>query len=292
MTDNPTVTAAFLRDWALPTPDSGGGKESRGTVGILGGSVSTPGAVLLAGLAALRSGAGKLTIATVEAPAPTLAVAIPESGVTGLPMTSDGTLGASAVDAAVEAMAKADAVVIGPGLTGPADTKAFVRGLLERLDPETTIVLDAMGLSCGALDGGLPDERRGRVIGTPNEKEASYLLGAEGDTDPVDDDTALVLARKLGAVIALQSTVAAPDGRCWRDGSGDVGLGTSGSGDVLAGIVGGLAARGASPEQAAVWGVHLHAEAGDRLAAKVGRVGFLARELLDEVPYLLSQFDR
>ena len=283
------MTAASLRDWALPTPDSGGGKESRGTIGIIGGSASTPGAVLLAGLAALRAGAGKLTIATVDSTATSLAVAIPEAGVKGLPTTADGSLGASAVEAAVEAMAKADAVVIGPGLTGPDDTKALVAGLLEKLDPEVTIVLDAMGLSCGALDGGLSDDRRGRVIGTPNEKEASYLLGADGDTDEVDDDTAAELARRLGAVIALQSVVAAPDGRMWRDGSGDVGLGTSGSGDVLAGIVGGLAARGASPEQAAVWGIHLHAEAGERLAAKVGRVGFLARELLDEVPYLLSQ---
>ena len=289
MSDPTTVTAAALREWPLPTPDSEGGKDSRGTVVIIGGAAATPGAVLLAGLAALRAGAGKLTIATVGSAATALAVAIPEAGVTGLPTTADGSLGASAVDAAAEVAAKADAVVIGPGLSGVDETKALVTGLLERLDPETVIVLDAMGLSCGVLDDGLSDERRGRVVATPNKKEAAYLLGAEGDTDAVDESSAAVLAERLGAVIALESVIAAPDGRCWQDGSGDVGLGTSGSGDVLAGIVGGLVARGAAPEQAAVWAIHLHAEAGERLAARIGRVGFLARELLDEVPYLLNQ---
>jgi ADP-dependent NAD(P)H-hydrate dehydratase len=78
----------------------------------------------------------------------------------------------------------------------------------------------------------------------------------------------------------------------WQDGSGNPGLGTSGSGDVLAGAIGGLAARGASPDQAAVWGVHLHAEAGERLAARIGAVGYLARELLDELPQVLDQLSR
>jgi NAD(P)H-hydrate repair Nnr-like enzyme with NAD(P)H-hydrate dehydratase domain len=79
-----------------------------------------------------------------------------------------------------------------------------------------------------------------------------------------------------------------PDGRAWREEAGGIGLGTSGSGDVLAGLVGGMLARGADPAQAAVWGQYLHAAAGDRLAARVGRLGFLARELLDEVPPVLA----
>jgi NAD(P)H-hydrate repair Nnr-like enzyme with NAD(P)H-hydrate dehydratase domain len=80
----------------------------------------------------------------------------------------------------------------------------------------------------------------------------------------------------------------APDGSAWSDGAGGVGLGTSGSGDVMAGAVGGLLARGAETVQAAVWGRYAHAAAGDRLAAQEGRVGFLARELLDELPQVLA----
>lgn len=94
------------------------------------------------------------------------------------------------------------------------------------------------------------------------------------------------------AVVALkgaQTYIAAPDGEVYRNMQGNVGLATSGSGDALAGIVGGLAARGCSPLEAAVWGVFLHARAGDRLAKRIGTLGFLARELLAEVPPLMRE---
>jgi NAD(P)H-hydrate repair Nnr-like enzyme with NAD(P)H-hydrate dehydratase domain len=94
-------------------------------------------------------------------------------------------------------------------------------------------------------------------------------------------------AAELRCVVALKGSetfVAAPDGEAYRYASGGVGLATSGSGDTLAGIVAGLAARGADPLRAAMWGVALHGGAGNVLAKRVGPVGFLARELLDEVP--------
>ena len=115
--------------------------------------------------------------------------------------------------------------------------------------------------------------------------EMAALLQGE---DREGDDAARSVAERYGAVVAVRGAVASPDGRLWHDEAGGVGLGTSGSGDVLAGVVGGLLARGADAEQAAVWGQYLHAAAGDRLAARVGRVGFLARELLDEVPMVLT----
>jgi NAD(P)H-hydrate repair Nnr-like enzyme with NAD(P)H-hydrate dehydratase domain len=98
-------------------------------------------------------------------------------------------------------------------------------------------------------------------------------------------------AESFGAVAVIKgqySHIVAPDGRAFRFEGGGVGLATSGSGDALAGIVGGLAARGADPLTAALWGVHLHGEAGRRLAKRIGRIGFLARELLDEVPGLME----
>jgi NAD(P)H-hydrate repair Nnr-like enzyme with NAD(P)H-hydrate dehydratase domain len=83
--------------------------------------------------------------------------------------------------------------------------------------------------------------------------------------------------------------IAAPDGRCWWTSTGSGGLGTSGSGDVLAGAVAGLLARGADLDQATCWGTHLHGAAGDRLAARVGPLGYLARELVEQLPLALVE---
>jgi hydroxyethylthiazole kinase-like uncharacterized protein yjeF len=295
MSSSPTiVTSRFLRDWPLPETAPGEGKAGRGSVVVIGGAPHTPGAVLLTGLAALRVGAGKLTYATVEQNASALAVAVPEAGVMALAATPAGALALSSLDILRPLIENADTVVLGPGMAGPEQTREFVDGLLPQLDTGTTLVLDALGLTCGALDAAAVRRLDGRVVITPNPTEASILLDddSDGDASGASEATTRRLAERFGAVAALRSTVASPDGRMWRDGSGNPGLGTSGSGDVLAGAIGGLAARGASPDQAAVWGVHLHAEAGERLAARIGAVGYLARELLDELPQVLDQLSR
>jgi hydroxyethylthiazole kinase-like uncharacterized protein yjeF len=292
MSDERTVVSSgMLRDWPLPDVSDGAGKRARGTVVVIGGALDTPGAVLLAGIAALRVGAGRLTMATVAANAGALAVAVPEAAVTALPATADGALGADAVAACHDLVSSADAVVVGPGMRDPDASRALVRGVLAAVGDETCVVLDAMGLTCGGFD----DDARARigkhVVATPNRSEARYLVDDDVDTDD-PEAAARAVARHLGAVVALQSCTAAPDGRLWVDQSGDSGLGTSGSGDVLAGAIAGLGARGATPEQAAVWGAHLHAEASERLTARIGRLGYLARELLDELPQVLTQLER
>ena len=286
------ITPHLLRDWPVPEPDDSGGKGSRGTLLVVGGAVATPGAALLAGLAALRVGAGKLTIATVTPTATALGVAVPEAGVYGLPTTDDGSIAGAAVDRVLELADGADAVLLGPGLTGPDETRALVAGVLQGLDPDTAVLLDALGLTCGALDAAVARDRGGRVVVTPNEKEAGFLLGCSVEEAGGVVAAGRRIADEFGVVAALRSTVAAPGGRLWTDGSGHVGLGTSGSGDVLAGAIAGFLARGADPDQAAVWGAHLHADAGERLAARVGRLGFLARELLEELPSVLEQVSR
>jgi ADP-dependent NAD(P)H-hydrate dehydratase len=226
----------------------------------------------------------------VEDNAAALAVAVPEAGVIALAVTPSGALAVSALDTLGPLVDGADTVVVGPGMAGPEDTRQFVTQLLPRLGEDTTLVLDALGLTCGAMDTGAVSRLGGRVVITPNPSEASILLDEE--ELEAGEATAQRLAERFGAVTALRSVVAAPDGDTWHIGSGSAGLGTSGSGDVLAGSIGGLAARGAAPAQAAVWGVHLHAEAGERLAARIGAVGYLARELLDELPQVLDQLSR
>ncbi|MCG5470009.1 NAD(P)H-hydrate dehydratase [Micromonospora sp. LAH09] len=278
------ITPRLLRDWPLPVP--AGGKESRGTVLVVGGSRFTPGAVLLAGVAALRAGAGVLQLAAAESTAATLSIEVPEALVVGLPETPDGAVAADRDGQLGELVAQADVVALGPGLKAIDETNRLLSLVLDAARPQTSLVLDAYAL--GALSHA-PDLLVGSgrpVVLTPNVTEAGHLLGREPGDDL--DAEAAELAARYEAVVSLYGHVAAPDGRGWREESGDAGLGTSGSGDVLAGLLAGLLSRGADPAQAACWGSFAHAVSGQRLIPRYGRIGFLARELLDEIPGTLS----
>ncbi|HET7459160.1 MAG TPA: NAD(P)H-hydrate dehydratase [Gemmatimonadaceae bacterium] len=286
------VTARALRAWPLPRADDEGDKEVRGRVLVVGGAVSMPGAPLLAGVAALRAGAGKLQLATCESVAPTVGVALPEALVTGLAETAQGGIAARAAAAVAEHAESTDALLVGPGMV---DERA-IAGFLARLLPGVTraiVVLDAGALPPLVDQPALLHHLGGRAVVTPHAGEMASLLGVpkeEVERDPVA--AALRAARDLRAVVALkggETIVAEPDGTLHRYSGGHVGLATSGSGDTLAGVVAGLAARGATPAQAAVWAVFLHGEAGNALAGSVGPVGYLARELLDEIPPIMAR---
>ena len=282
------VTEETLREWPLPEP--GSDKAARGQVLVAGGSAGTPGGVLLAGEASLRVGGGKLRIATAGTVAPALAVAVPEALVAPLPEAPGGSLGATAAGPLVELADGADVVLLGPGMS---DVKAGV-GLLERVVPriDTKVVVDALA---SAFVTEHPDGLRhlsGRCVLTVNPTELARVL--DRDEDEVSDDpvaAALDAAERTGVVVLCGGSVKAvgdPDGNSWLVRPGGPGLGVSGSGDVQAGLVAGLLARGAGCDQAAVWAAYLHGSAGDRLARTVGQVGFLARELLPVVPRLLA----
>ncbi|MGV9371102.1 NAD(P)H-hydrate dehydratase [Micromonospora tulbaghiae] len=278
------ITPALLRDWALPVPT--GGKEARGTVLVVGGSRFTPGAVLLAGVAALRAGAGVLQLAAAESTAPSLSIQVPEALVIGLPETDDGAVRGDPGDLLGGLVAEADVVAVGPGLKDIDATGELLRLVLDAAGRKTALVLDAYAL--GALSHA-PDLLVGsgrKVVLTPNLTEAQHLLGR----DPGDDldAEAVELAGRYDAVVSLYGHIATPDGRAWREESGDAGLGTSGSGDVRSGLLAGLLSRGADPAQAACWAAFAHAVSGQRLVPRYGRIGFLARELLDEIPYTIA----
>ncbi|WP_166872144.1 NAD(P)H-hydrate dehydratase [Salinibacterium sp. ZJ450] len=278
------ITPTLLREWDLPS--GAASKYDRGQFLLVGGARRAPGAAALAGLAALRVGAGRLTMAVGESVAVALAVAVPESGVIGLAETPTGSVRGISHEQLTDELQGANAVVIGPGLDHPGETAALLRALVAQVGEDTRIVLDAYAL--GVL-ADVADETavwRDRLVLTPNLTEAAWLLGR--DIDDLRTDLGEI-ADRYGAVVTCFGSVAAPDGRLWQVGSGQAGLGTSGSGDVLAGAVGGLLARGASVEQAACWGTHLHAAAGDRLAARIGPTGFLARELVAELPTVLLE---
>ncbi|CAN7701979.1 NAD(P)H-hydrate dehydratase [Rhizobium sp. LjRoot98] len=288
--DMQIVNRDLLRSLPLPQPAEGS-KEDRGRVCIIGGSREVPGAVLLAALGAMRVGAGKLQIATIESRAAAIAVAMPEAMVIDLPETPAGGLQFRPIVSAASRWAEANALLVGPGMVEEPDCDAILEHLLES-NTETIIVVDAGALPQIIEQGDALRRRSGRVIVTPHAGEMANLLGigkAVVEADP--RSAAARLTDEFGLVVVMkgsQTIVTASDGN-WRYEGGGVGLATSGSGDVLAGIITGLAARGADPVTAAIWGVFLHGEAGFKLSERVGPLGFLAREIPDRIPELLSE---
>jgi ADP-dependent NAD(P)H-hydrate dehydratase len=276
------INAALLRRWPLPKPDSEADKEARGTVLVAGGSSQVPGGVVLAGIAALRAGAGKLQLAAPATVAPMIGLSVIEARVFPLSETDKGSLGKGAGKQVADIADSASAILIGPGMTDEKLAASFARDFL-RARTDRPLVIDA------ACIGGLSASQRLEVnaVLTPHAGEMAALLDVPKETveqSPVE--CAVEAARAIDAVIVMKgaTTFVVTADEVFSYDDGDVGLATSGSGDVLSGIITGLIARGTDLDQAAAWGVAIHGAAGNALAAKVGRIGFLARELLDEIP--------
>ena len=280
---------AALRAHPLP-PVIDGGKQSKGRILILAGSRDIPGAALLAAEAAMRAGAGKLKIATVESAATALGAAMPEAMVIGLAQARDGGFDEDAVEG-IEALAsEVDAVVAGPGVKRNEVCKPIADALLEA---EAALALDVAFLEALEPLHERELKRASRPVLLPNADELVALLGCDPEQverDPVGcGHRAAQLYCSVVLVKGVTSHIVEPGGESWTYDGGAPGLGVSGSGDVLAGIVGGLLARGAEPLNALLWAVWLHGEAGARLAKRIGPVGFLAREIAGEVPALLPR---
>jgi ADP-dependent NAD(P)H-hydrate dehydratase len=295
MSDAVRVDPNFLHEHPLPQTKVSAGKDERGTVLIIGASREVPGAILLAAEAALRAGAGKLQVATVASVAPHLALAIPEARVIPLAETADGEIDPGCASCLIKEVGHADAVLLGPGMADEAGARALSLALLE-MESDATFVFDAAALT------GLRDELetlracgRGFAI-TPHPSEMATFLGIHKDIVVADPESAgLQAAAAVGGTVAMkgpQTFICSPDGESWFCEGGGIGMATSGSGDVLAGLIAGLAARGATPLLAVQWGVFAHAEAGRRLGQRIGTVGFLARELAGEVPTILDDIFR
>jgi hydroxyethylthiazole kinase-like uncharacterized protein yjeF len=285
------ITPEVLRRIPLPMPDEGGDKEERGRVLVVGGGRETPGAVVLAGVAALRAGAGKLQVATGASNAALVASALPEARVFALPETRAGRLTKAACAKLEEHLSKAQCALVGPGMIEDESVARFVEATLG-MCREVPVVLDAGAVAClGGGGRGLLHALGGRAVVTPNADELEKIYGGESaGGDPLA--AARRAAEEFGAVVVLkgrETFIVSPGGEAFVNRAGSVGLATSGSGDVLAGVIAGLVARGAEAAHAAAWGVHLHALAGERLSRRVGPLGFLARELPAEIPPLMSE---
>ncbi|MET3713694.1 hydroxyethylthiazole kinase-like uncharacterized protein yjeF [Sphingomonas trueperi] len=284
---------AWLAANPLPPCETATDKNARGRVLIAGGSERVPGALRLTAEAALRAGAGKVQLATVERAALGLGLAMPEAAVFELPANREGELAAAAGSRLVELLGRCDTLILGPGTGKEADAGALLDAVLAAKEPPPTLLLDAATLGVAADRHQAIKAHVGRTVLTPHPGEMAALMLEDPDRiarSPAD--VVKAAAHQFGAVVALKGPdthVATPEGVILRYPGGGPGLATGGSGDVLAGVIGGLLARGAAPFVAATWGVWLHGEAGRRLAARVGPIGFLSRELPGEIPKLMAE---
>lgn len=283
------VTPELLRNWPLPEPE--GGKEARGRVLVVGGSRETPGSVALAAEATLRAGAGKVTMATIASAATNLGIVIPESRACGLPEGESGMIALRAAYRIVELSKECDILQLGTGMTDPKRASRLLAAVLPHVD--VPVVLDALGSAYLTANPGGLSHLDSRALLTVNPVELAHVAGVD-ETEVRDDPVkcARTVAEKSRCTVVCggeHKWIVSPEGGAWQVHGDAPGLGISGSGDVQAGLISGLWARGAEPDQAAVWGAWLHARAGAHLQAEMGTLGYLARELAALVPGIVTE---
>jgi len=263
----------------LPSRPAIGHKGTFGHVLVVGGSPGKTGAVSLAAEGALRGGAGLVTAAWARSLASDAKLRT-EAMALALSEEAPGELGASAVGEIREALASRRALVLGPGLGRHAGAREAVLGILDRCP--VPACLDADGLF--AL-GPQPERLRGSsgLVLTPHPGEAAQLLASDAASVQADRvGCARALAERSRAVVVLKgarSLIAAPGGELWINPTGGPGLGSGGTGDVLAGLIGGLLAQGLAPLDAARLGAYLHGLAGDLGPSSGGLAGEVAARI-------------
>ena len=279
----------------FPSRDPEGHKGRFGHVLVIAGSVGKTGAAILAGTAALRSGAGLVTVATPEAALPLVAAGCPELMTEPLQCDGHGDLGDAAVARCLELAGTRDAIVLGPGLGTRGSTPRFARAIAAECS--RPLLVDADGLNALAGRRGIAAVvgREAKTVLTPHPGEAGRLLGVR--TSGIQEkrlDSALELARTYNATVVLKgyrSVIARPDGFAAVNPTGNPGMASAGTGDVLSGVVGALLAR-VDPWSASVAGTYLHGCAGDLGAAEWGQEGLMASDVCRAIPAALRELRR
>lgn len=263
--------------------------SNKGTLGSLlciCGSYGMAGAAIMAGKAALRCGIGLLKIAVPKSIYPVCATNILESVYYPLEETSNGVISSKNTDFLLEMCEKSSAVVIGCGLSVCDDTKNLVQSVITNC--EKPLVIDADALNCICNKPEILKNLKAPAIITPHPGEMARLLHSTPKTvNSNRENTAIDFAKKFGVVTVLKGTgtiIASPDGEVYINHTGNSGMATGGSGDVLSGIIGSLLAQGAAPINAAAAGVFLHGTIGDLAAEKLGKISMLPTDMIDMIP--------
>ena len=268
-----------------------GHKGTFGKVAIIAGSVGMTGAAALAGHAALRSGAGLVRVATARSALPIVASLYP--GYTTVPLAEDsaGRVSAQAIGAVLDVVGENDAVAIGPGLGTSAGLRSILDALLQ-LDG-LRLLVDGDGLNNLSRIRGWTQRVKARLVLTPHPGEMKRLWsGLFREAAPKDrQETAEKMATASGAVVALKGagTIVTDGKRAYTNDTGNPGMATAGSGDVLTGVVTALMGQGMDDFEATVLGVWLHGAAGDSAAKKLGQVSLTATDMIEALPEAFAQ---
>jgi hydroxyethylthiazole kinase-like uncharacterized protein yjeF len=280
------ITARDIASLIAPRP-ADSNKGSYGHVLVVGGSLGKAGAAAMAGIAALRAGAGLATVATAKSVLATVAGFHPELMTEPLPETDDGTISDNALDR-IEKLAKGKSVLaIGPGISGNEHSAELVRSLVAKL--QVPIVLDADGLNVFAVRAGELNGKGRTLVITPHPGEMARLVG--GTVADVQKDR-LGIARKFAheheVIVVLKGNrtlVVRPDSEAWVNTTGNPGMATGGTGDILTGMVAGMIAQyPRNVFEAVLAAVHLHGLSGDVMREKVGEHSLIATDLLQGLP--------
>jgi len=274
---------------SLPQRADDAHKGDFGLALIVGGSRGMSGAVALAGMAALRGGSGLVRLAVPDTSLETVAGFEPSYMTVPLPCDEDGRIAASAEDKIVELAQSATAVACGPGLGRSAGLDRLVASLYRRL--ETPMVFDADALNALAAQTDILSQAAGPRIITPHPGEFARLVGSR--MEPAGREQAAVeLAANGGIVVVLKGhrTLITDGTRTARNTSGNPGMATGGSGDVLTGLITALLCQGLDSLDAARLGVYLHGLCGDFAAAEFGQESLIASDLVQFLPDAFDEF--
>ncbi len=279
------ASAAEIREW-LPTYSRDAHKGTRGRVLVAAASRGMTGAAALAGEAALRVGAGLVTVGAPASSQPVVAALRPEFMTLAFPESPVGGFAAAAAEPFLEKAVRMDALAVGPGLGTDPETQEFVRKVVA--GSPAPLVIDADAIKAFAGQPGLLAGANVPVVLTPHPGEMAHLLGVSVEEVQADRFSAVRAAvQATRAVVLLKGAytlIAEPGGMIWINPTGNRALGTGGSGDVLTGIIAGLLAQGMGAPEAATAGAYMHGLAGDRLAEAIGHDGVLAGDLTRELP--------
>ena len=270
---------------AVPNRPVDANKGTMGTLLSICGSFGMAGAAILAGKSALRCGVGLEKLVIPKSIYPIAAGSILESVFLPLSETSDGKISRTNIPRLLLEAKKSTAVLLGCGLSVCDDTKALVKSFVENCT--APMVLDADALNCIADNPGILKKRKSDIIITPHPGEMGRLCGItakEVNADRVD--VALSFAKKYGVITVLKGSgtiIASPNGQALLNTTGNSGMATGGSGDVLAGMTAGLLAQGKSAFDCAAAAVYLHGLAGDFAAEKLGKISMLPSDIIDYI---------
>jgi ADP-dependent NAD(P)H-hydrate dehydratase / NAD(P)H-hydrate epimerase len=280
---------------AIPARQASAHKGTFGHAGIIAGSVGKTGAAALAARAALRIGAGLVTVGTASSVNDVLEAKLLEAMTVPLPETKARTLARSGLDRVLAFMRARTALAIGPGLSTHPETVELVQSLMKHVDRPS--VLDADALNALASRASLLTECKIPPILTPHPGEMARLE-VDATSQSVNADrlgTARRFARERGVFVVLKgarTVIGRPDGLLAICPTGNPGMATAGTGDVLTGMIVGLLAQAVPAWEAACAATYLHGLAGDLAAQQLGQAGMLAGDLIDHIPYALQATNR